>query len=177
MHQTTNATPCWRTRSLDRTEYSAQDTDHCSKPYHEAPRHDDVDSPGPEPQTGTLVARTTQPSAPEDHAHEAPLSVSSGTSGTAMETHSQLSAPPEVHGPPLESLPIGPCSGLDVSANHDPMDLENDPLQDSIQRILQVAANAHQRPTWSLYRALNETDQRITETGSNRDPGAYIKKL
>ena len=90
-----------------------------------------------------------------------------------METHSQLSAPFEAHDPPLESLP----SGLDVSANHDPKDLENDPLQDSIQHVLQVAAGAHQRPTWSLYRALNETDQQITETGSNRDPEAYIQEL
>ena len=57
------------------------------------------------------------------------------------------------------------------------MDLDNDPLQDSIQRVLQVAADAHQRPTWSLYRALNETDQRITDTVSNRHPGAYIQEL
>ena len=90
-----------------------------------------------------------------------------------METHSQVSTPPEAPNPPLESLP----SGLDVSANHDPMDLENDPLQDSIQRVLQVAAAAHQRTTWSLYRALNETDQRITGTGDNGDPGAYIQEL
>ena len=90
-----------------------------------------------------------------------------------METHSQLSTPPEAHDPPLESLP----SGIDVSANHDPMDLDNDPLQDSIQRVLQVAADAHQRPTCSLWRALNETDQQITDTGSNRDPGAYMQEL
>ena len=174
MNQTTNATPCRRTPSPDRTEYSAQDTDHCSTPHHEAPRHDNRDnSPGPEPQTETMVAETTQPSAPEDHAHEAPLSVSSGTSGTVMKTHSPLSAPPEAHDPPLESLP----SGLDVSANHSPMDLDNDPLQDSIQRVLQVAADAHQRPARSLYRSLNKTDQRITDTGSNRDPGAYIQEL
>ena len=57
------------------------------------------------------------------------------------------------------------------------MDLDNNPLQDSIQRVLQVAADAHQRPTWSLYRALNEKDQRITDTGSNRDSGAYIQEL
>ena len=101
------------------------------------------------------------------------MSVSSGTSGTAMETHSQLSAPPEAHDPPLESLPCG----LQVSANHDPMDLDNDPLRESIERVLQVAADAHQRPTWSLNRALNETDQRMMHTGSNRDPGAYIQEL
>ena len=89
-----------------------------------------------------LVTETTQPSAPEDQTHEAP-SVSSGTSHTAMETDSQLSTFPEAPNPPLESLP----SGLDVSANHDPMDPDNDPLQDSIQRVLQVAAAAHQRPT------------------------------
>ena len=77
-----------------------------------------------------------------------------------METHSHVSTPPEPPNPPLESLP----SGHDVSANHDPMDLDNDPLQDSIQRVLQVAAVAHQGPTWSLYRALKETDQRITGT-------------
>ena len=148
MNQTTNATPCRRTPSPDRMEYTAQDTHHCSTPHHEAPRHDNRDnSPGPEPQTETLVAKITQPSAPEDHAHKAPLSVSSATSGTAMESHSQLSAPPEAPDPPLESLP----SGLDVSANHDPMDLDNDPLQDSIQRVLQVVADAHQRLTWSLY--------------------------
>ena len=73
----------------------------------------------------------------------------------------------------MESLP----SGLDVSTNHDPMDLDNDPLQDNIQHVLQVAADPHQRPTWSLYRALNEADQRITGTGDNRDPGAYIQEL
>ena len=140
-NQTTNTTPCRRTTSPDRTEYSAQNTDHCSTPHHEAPRHDNRDNaPGPEPQTKPLVTKTTQPSAPEDHAHEAPLSVSSGTSGTAMETHPQLSTPPEAPNPPLESLP----GGLDVSANHDPMGLDNDPLQDSIQRILQAAADAHQ---------------------------------
>ena len=154
-------------------EYSAQNTDHCSTPHHEAPRHNDRDNaPEPEPRTETLVTKTTQPSAPEDHAHEAPLSVFSGASSTAMEIHSQLSALPEAHDPRLESLP----SGLDVSANHDPMDLDNDPLQDSIQRVLQVAADAHQRPTWSLYGALNETDQWITGTGGNRDPGAYIQE-
>ena len=162
------------TPSPDRTEYSAEDRDHCSTPHHGAPRHDNRDnSRGPEPQTETIVAKITQPSAPEDHAHEAPLSVSSGTSGTAMETHSQLSAPPDSHDPPLESLP----SGLDVFVNHDPMDVDNDPLQDSIQRVLQLAADAHERATWSLYRALNETDQWITDTGSNRDPGAYIQEL
>ena len=141
MNQSTNATPCRRTPSLNRTEYSAQDTDHCGTPHREAPHHDNREnSPGPEPQTETMVAEVTQSSAPEDHAHEAPLSVSSGTSETAMETHSQLSAPPEAHDPPLESLP----SGLDVSANHDPMVLDNDRLQDSIQRVLQVSADAHQ---------------------------------
>ena len=57
------------------------------------------------------------------------------------------------------------------------MDLDKDPLQDSIQSVLQVAAHAHQRPTWTLYRALNETHQRVTDTGSNRDPGAYIQEL
>ena len=173
-NQTTNATPCRRTPSPDRTEYSAQNTDHCSTIHHEAPRHDDRDNaPGPEPQTETLVTKTTQPSAPEDHAHEAPLSVSSDTSGTAMETHSQLYTLPEAHDQPLESL----ASGLDVSGIHDPTDLDNDPLQDSMQRILQVAADAHERPTWSLYRALNETDQRMTGTGGNQDPGAYIQEL
>ena len=103
MNQSTNATPCRRTPSPNRREYSAQDTDHCGTPHREAPHHDNRDnSPGPEPQTETMVAEVTQPSAPEDHAHEAPLSVSSGTSGTAMETQSQLSAPPEAHDPPLE---------------------------------------------------------------------------
>ena len=174
MKQTTNATPCRRTPSLDRTKYSAQDTDQCSMPHHEAPRYNNRDnSPEPEPLTETMVAEIPQPSAPEDHAHEAPLSMSSGTSGTTMETNSQLSAPPEAHDPPLESLP----SGLDVCPNHDLMDQDNDPLQDSIQRLLQVAADAHQRPPWSLYRALNETDQQITDTGSNQDPGAYIQEL
>ena len=174
MNQSTNATPCRRTRSPNCTDYSAQDLNHCGTPHREAPHPDNRDnSPGPEPQTETMVAEVTQPSALEDHAHEAPLSVSSGTFGTAMRTHSQLSPPPEADNPPLESLP----SGLDVSANHNPMDLDNDPLQDSIQRMLQVAADAHQRPTWSLYRALNETDQQITYTGSYRDPGAYIQEL
>ena len=57
------------------------------------------------------------------------------------------------------------------------MDLDNHRLQDSIRRILQAAAATHQRPTWSLYQALNETDQRISATGENRDPGAYIQEL
>ena len=140
-NQTTNTTPCQRTPSPDRTEYSTQNTDHCSTPHNMAPRRDDRDkAPGPEPQTEPLVRKTTQPSAPEDHTQEASLSVSSGTSGTAMEMHSQLSNHPEAPNPPLESLP----SGLDVSANHDPIDLDNNPLQDSIQRVLQVAADAHQ---------------------------------
>ena len=127
----------------------------------------------PSPQTGALGTKTTQPSAPEDHARKAPMSVSSGTSGTAMETHSQLSASAEAPDPPLESLP----SGLNLSANHDPVDLDKDPLKESIQRVLQVAADAHQRPRWSLYRALNKTDQRITGTGGSRDPGVYIQEL
>ena len=90
-----------------------------------------------------------------------------------MDIHSQPPTPPEAHDPPLESLP----SGLDISTNRDPMDLDNDLLQDSIQRVLQLAADAHQQPTWSLYRALNEADQRITSTESNRDQGAYIQEL
>ena len=57
------------------------------------------------------------------------------------------------------------------------MDLDSDPLQDSIERVLQVAADAHPRPTWSLYRALNEMDQRMTGTGENRDTEAYIQEL
>ena len=158
-NRTTSTTPCRRTPSHDRTEYSARNTDHCSTPQHEAQHHGDREyAPGPEPQTEPLVTETTQPSAAEDHTQEAPLSVSSGTSDTAMDTYSQLSTPPEAPNPPLESLP----NGLDISANHDPIDLDNDPLQDSIHRVLQVAATAHQRPTWSLYRALNKTDQRIT---------------
>ena len=173
-NQSTNAARCSRTPSPNHTEYSAQDTDHCGTPHHEAPHCDNRDnSPGPGPQTETMAAEITQPSPAEDHTHEAPLSVSSGSSGTAMDIHSQLPTPPEAHDPPLESLP----SGLDTSTNHDPMDLDNDPLQDSIQGVLQVAADAHQQPTWSLYRALNEADQRITSTGSNRDPGAYIQEL
>ena len=84
-----------------------------------------------------------------------------------------MSTPPEAPNPLLESL----SSALDVSANHDPMDLDNDPLQESIQRVLQVAEDAHQRPTWSLYRALNETNQQNTGTGDNRDPEAYIQEL
>ena len=57
------------------------------------------------------------------------------------------------------------------------MDLDNDPLQDGIQRVLQAAAAAHQRPTWSLYRAINETEQQRTGTGEKHDPGAYIQEL
>ena len=57
------------------------------------------------------------------------------------------------------------------------MDLDYDPLQDSIQRVLQAATAAHQRPTKSLCPALSETDQRITGTEENRDPGAYIQEL
>ena len=90
-----------------------------------------------------------------------------------METHSKVSTPAEAPNLPPESRP----SGLDIPANHDPMDLDNDPLQESIRHVLQAAAAAHQRPTWSLYRALNETDQRITGTGEKQDPGAYIRKL
>ena len=56
-----------------------------------------------------------------------------------METHSQVSSPAEAPNPPPEPLP----SGLNIPANHDPMDLDNDPLQDSIRRILQAAAAAH----------------------------------
>ena len=71
-----------------------------------------------------------------------------------------MSTPAKAPNSPPESLP----SGLDIPANHNLMDLDNDQLQDSIQSVLQAAAAAHQRPTWSLYRALNETDQRITGT-------------
>ena len=173
-NQSTNAAPCRRTPSPKHTEYSTQDTDKSGTLHHEAPHCDNGDDcPGPRPQTETMAAEITQPSPPVDHTHEAPLSVSSGTSGTGMDIHSQLPTPPEAHDPPLEALP----SGLDISTNHDPMDLDNDPLQDSIQRVLQVAADAHQQPTWSLYRALNEADQQITSTGSNRDSGAYIQEL
>ena len=102
----------------------------------------------------------TQPRIPEDYTQEASLSVSSGTSNTTLETHSQVSSPADATNPPPEPLP----SRLDIPVTHKPMDLDNDPLQDSIQHVLQAATAAHQRPTWSLYRALNETDQRITET-------------
>ena len=99
--------------------------------------------------------------------------MSSRTSSTALETHSQVFSPAEAPHPPPASLP----SGLDIPANHDPMDLDNDPLQDSIRCVLQAAAAAHQRRTCSLYRALNETVQRTTGTEENRDPGAYIQEL
>ena len=36
-NQSTNAAPCRRTPSPNHTEYSAQDTDHCGTPHHEAP--------------------------------------------------------------------------------------------------------------------------------------------
>ena len=97
--------------------------------------------------------------------------MSSGTSSTVLGT--QVSAPAEATNPPLESLP----SVLDVPANHEPIDLDNDRLQDSIQRVLQAATAVHQRPTWSLYQGLNKTDQRITGTEENRDPGAYVQEL
>ena len=90
-----------------------------------------------------------------------------------METNSQVSAPAEATNPPLESVP----SGLDVPAIHELMDLDNDPLQNRIQSVLQAATAAHQRPSWSLYRALNETDQRKRGTEENRDPGVYIQEL
>ena len=53
-----------------------------------------------------------------------------------METHYQVSTPAEAPNPPPKSLP----SGLDIPANQSPMDLDNDPLQDSIRRVLQAAA-------------------------------------
>ena len=99
--------------------------------------------------------------------------MSSGTSRTALETHSQVSTPADATNQPPESL----LSGLDILVTHEPMDLDNNPLQDIIQRVLQAATAAHQRPTWSLYRALNETDQRTTATEGNRDPGGYIGEL
>ena len=120
-----------------------------------------------------LTMETTQPGTPEDHTHEASLSVSRGTSRTAVETHSQVSIPANATNPPPESLP----SGLDILVTHEPMGLDNDPLQDSIQGVLQLATAAHQQPTGTLYRALNETDQRMTGTEGNRDSGAYIRKL
>ena len=167
-NRTTNTTPCRRTPSQDRTEYSAQNTDHCQTPQHEAQHHKDGDNaPRPEPHTGPLATEATQPRALEDHTHEAPLSASSGTSSTALDTHSKVSTPAEAPDPPPESLP----SGLDIPPNHDTMDLDNDPLQDSIRRVLQAASATHQRPTWSLYRALNETDQRITGTAETETQG------
>ena len=167
-HRSTRTTPRRRTPSQDRTEYSAQNTDHCHTPQPKAQHHGDRDNvPGPEPQTAPLTTEATQPRTPKDHIHEASLFVSSGTSSTALETHSQVSGPAEATNPPPESLP----SGLDIPANHEPMDLDNDPLQDSIQRVLQAATAAQQRPTWSLYRALIETDQQITGTEESRDPG------
>ena len=154
--------------------YSAQNTDHCHTPQDKAQHHDDRDNvPVPEPETAPLTTEATQPRTTKDHTHEASLSVSSGTSSTPLETHSQVSAPAEATNPPPESLP----SGLDIPANHEPMDLDNDPLQDSIQRVLQAAIAAHQRPTWSLYRALNGTEQRITGTEEPQDPGRYIQEL
>ena len=151
-NRTTSTTPCRRTPSQDRTGYSAQNTDHCGTPQHKVQHHDDQDNvPGPEPQTAPLTTEATQPRAPEDHTHEAPLFVSRGTSSTALEMHSQVSTPAEAPNPPPESLP----NGHDITENHEPMDLDNDPLQDSIQRVLQAAGAAHQRPTWSLYRAVN----------------------
>ena len=44
MNQSTNATPHRRTPSPDRTEYTAQDTDHCGTPQHKAPHHDNRDN-------------------------------------------------------------------------------------------------------------------------------------
>ena len=170
--RTMSTTTRRRTPSQDRTEYSAQNTDDCHTPQHKAQHHDDQDNVrGPEPQTAPLTTEATQPRTPEEDTHEASLSVSSGTSSTALETHSQVSALAEATNPPSESLP----SGLEIPANHEPMDVDNYPLQDSIQRVLQAATAAHQRATWSLYRALKETDQRITGTEEILNPGAYIQ--
>ena len=159
----------WTARSI-----APKNTDYSHTPRHKAQHHDNRDNvPGPEPQTAPLTMEATQPAIPEDHTHEAPLSVSSRTSNTALETHSQVSTPADAHNPPQEPLP----SGLDIPVTHVPMDLDNDPLQDSIQRVLQAATAAQQRPAWSLYRALNQTHQRITETEESRDPGTYIREL
>ena len=163
-NRATSTTARRHTQSQDRTEYSAQNTNHCHTPQHKARNHDDRDNfLGPEPQTAPLTTGETQPRTPEDHTHESSLSASKGTSSTALETHSQVSAPAEAtQPPPPESLP----SGLDIPENHESMDLDNDPLQ-----------AAYQRPTWSLYRGLNETDQWITGTEENRDQRAYIQEL
>ena len=75
-NRATNTTLCRRTPSHDRTEYSAQNTGHCHTPQHEVHHHGDRDNtPRPDPQTVPLVTETTQPRAPEDHTHQAPLSV------------------------------------------------------------------------------------------------------
>ena len=49
------------------------------------------------------------------------------------------SYPAEATNPPPEPLP----SGLDIPETHELMDLDKDPLQDSIQRIPQAATGAH----------------------------------
>ena len=150
---TTYTTPRRPTPTLDRTEYSAQNTDYCHTPQHKAQHHDDLDNVrGPEPQRGPLTMEAMQPRTPEDHRHEASLSVSNRTSRAALET--QVSTPADAINPAPKSLP----SSLDIPVVHEPMDLDNDPLQDSTQRVLQAATAAHQRVTWSLYRALSETD-------------------
>ena len=164
-NRTTNTTPCRRTTSDDRTEYSAQNTDHCGTPQHEAQHHSDQNNPPrPEPQTMPLVTKTKQPSAPEDHTHEAPLSVSSVTSDTAIETHSQLSTPPEAPQPPLESLP----NGLDASANQNPMDPNNDSTAG--QHPTRTAGSGRRAPTTHMEPVPGTQRNRATDNGNRRKP-------
>ena len=94
-----------------------KNTDYSPTPRHAAQHYDDRDNVlGPEPQMAPLTMEATQPRTPEDHTHEASLSVSSGTSSTALETHSPASTPAEATTPPPESLP----SGLDIPVTDEP---------------------------------------------------------
>ena len=67
-------------------------------------------------------------------------------------------------------------SGQDI--NNDPMQLEDNPVRDSIQRVLRLAteARAPQETTWSMYGPLYAAQRQITWTSDeNPDPQAYAE--
>ena len=77
-----------------------------------------------------------------------------------------------------QSAPLTLPSGLDIQ--DDTMQLDNDPVRDSVQRVLRLAAEAPapQRNTWCLYGALDAAQRRIAwAADGDLEPRAYAQQL
>ena len=183
----TNGAPRRRTPRPDRTEYSTQNTIYSSTPLPPAQCHDETRDPQQQQQVTALIIEAVK--SRDDHAHdEQRLTDSNNTSDkpsdepaakSQMSTHGSIMDVDATSDPPRrQRAPPTLPSGLDIHGGT--MDLDDDPVRNSIQCVLQSAtgAPAPQRPTWSLYGALDAGQRQKTAAADRSpDPRAYAQRI